>query len=88
MEAPPLPALISLQENILSTNQHNEEIQFEEAQLICIYGKQAQAPSSQSFIESSTISYPKHKSSIMDHHHIPHLRIYEKDEYPKWHWFI
>jgi len=36
MEAHPLPTLISLEEHNLSTNQHDEEIQFEEDQLVWV----------------------------------------------------
>ena len=55
METPPLPTLISLEENLPLTNRHDKETKFEEDQLIWVKSRQVKDPNSQSSIESPLI---------------------------------
>ena len=75
---PPLPALLTLEPHVPSTDRSNEELQFEEIRLTWS-------------TSHPTINPPNRqntKNKKMSHHHFVHIPIYEGEEDPRWHWFV
>ena len=80
MVNPPLPALLTFEPQIPSTDRSDEELQFEEIQLTW----------STTHLTINPPVYDQHNTKIkkMLHHHSIHIPIYEGEEDPIWHWFI
>ena len=75
---PPLPALLTLEPHVPSTDRSDEELQFEEIRLTWS-------------TSHPTINPPNRqntKNTKMLHHHSVHIPIYEGEEDPGCHWFI
>lgn len=70
---PPLPALLTLDPNVPSTDRSDEELQFEEIRLTW----------STSHPTINPLNRQSEKNKKMSHHHSVHIPIYEGEEDPR-----